>query len=38
VEVSRTEKDVNKLQALYDEGLRIGRERFDEMMRWIFHA
>lgn len=35
VTVTRVEKSKEKLTALYEEGLRIGNERFGAMMRWI---
>lgn len=35
VDVSRTEKNVKKLLALYEEGYQVGLKQFDSLMRWI---
>ena len=36
VTVSRTERNAAKLRELHGEGYRLGQERFDEMMRWLY--
>ncbi len=38
VHVSRTEKNVDKLKALYQEGYEIGLQRQEELMRWLHEA
>lgn len=38
VSVSRVEKDPEKLEALYEEGLAIGRARIQEMRTWLHEA